>query len=162
MIEIHTTDQQIALARQKSTDMGTLNNSIMNGRGNIIGFLGEIVVYDFMKKINANTHLTNTYDYDILYDNKIKLDVKSKRCTTTPKDYYECSVANYNTTQECDAYVFTRILENLSTVWILGYINTTEYYNKAKFLKQGEIDPDNNYRVRSDCYNLAIRDLNQF
>jgi hypothetical protein len=34
-----------------------------------------------------------------------------------------------------------------------------EYFEKAKFMKKGQYDPDNNYEVRADCYNLYIEDL---
>ena len=37
--------------------------------------------------------ITNTYDYDIVDDCDIRYDVKTKRCTSEPKDKYECSVA---------------------------------------------------------------------
>lgn len=160
MIEIHTTSQQVDLAKQKADDMGLVNNSILKSKGNITGFLGEVVVHDFLSKRKSNVHLTNTYDYDIVYDNKIRIDVKSKYCTSPPQDYYECTV--YNPNQECDTYVFTRVLKDLSTVWILGYINKEEYYNKATPLKEGDIDPSNNYRVIADCYNLSIKDLHKF
>ena len=72
--------------------------------------------------------ITNTYDYDIIKDD-ITYDVKTKRCTSKPKDYYECSVAALNTKQECDIYVFTRILpkkwsdNNYSEGWLLGYMD---------------------------------------
>jgi hypothetical protein len=37
---------------------------------------------------------------------------------------------------------------------------TTEYYEKARYLEKGQIDPSNNFTVKADCYNVAIADLN--
>ena len=34
-----------------------------------------------------------------------------------------------------------------------------EYFNKATFLKKGDIDPSNNYTVKADCYNVPISEL---
>jgi hypothetical protein len=35
-----------------------------------------------------------------------------------------------------------------------------EYFEKAVFVKKGDVDPSNNYTARSDCYNIKIEDLN--
>ena len=91
MRHIKITNKHIKLAEKMSKSMGTLNNSITKGQGNIVGFLGEIIVAEYLDII-----LDNTYDYDLIYKNK-KIDVKSKRVTTPPKDYYECSIAALNT-----------------------------------------------------------------
>ena len=97
--------------------------------------------------------VSNTYDYDLIYHGA-KIDVKTKECTSPPKDFYECSVAAYNTKQKCNAYVFTRICQD--TCWILGWMPKQSYFEKATFLKKGQIDPSNNFVVRADCYNLPI------
>ena len=98
------------------------------------------------------------YDYDLVFNNK-KIDVKSKRVTSAPREYYECSVADLNTKQKCDFYVFTRIKNDLSEGWILGYLEKEKYLADSKFLKKGSIDPDNNWKVSTDCHNLPISKL---
>lgn len=133
--------------------MGELNNSITKGKGNIHGFLGEIITANFL-----NTNTSNTYDYDIIFNN-LKIDVKTKRVNTAPKEYYECSIADLNTKQKCDVYVFTRILKDMTKGWLLGYINKKDFFEKAKFLKKGTVDPSNNWKVSTDCYNLSISKL---
>ena len=146
-------ETHIEQAEKMSKQMGQLNNSITKGKGNIIGFLGEIIVANYL-----NIILKNTYDYDLVYKNK-KIDVKSKRVTTPPKAYYECSIAALNTKQKCDLYVFTRIKNDLSEGWILGYLEKEKYLTDSKFLKKGEIDSDNGWKVLTDCYNLPINKL---
>jgi len=153
MRHVKINKKHIQQARKMSDAMGQLNNSITKGQGNIIGFLGEIIVAEYL-----NIILNNTYDYDLVYKNK-KIDVKSKRVTTPPKSYYECSIAALNTKQKCDLYVFTRIKNDLSTGWILGYLEKNKYLNDSKFLKKDEIDLDNNWKVITDCYNLPINKL---
>lgn len=154
MKRIDITDNDIKEAKRLSHNMGTLQNSITQGQGNIHGFLGEIITSKFLK-----SKLNNTYDYDIIHNN-LKIDVKTKRVTTPPKDYYECSVASLNTKQQCDIYIFTRVLKDMTKGWVLGYINKKEYFDKAIFLKKGNIDPSNNWKVSTDCYNLPIKELN--
>jgi hypothetical protein len=36
-----------------------------------------------------------------------------------------------------------------------------EYFQQAKYLKKGEVDPSNNYTVRATCYNLTIDKLKE-
>ena len=153
MRHIKITNKHIELAEKMSKSMGTLNNSITKGQGNIVGFLGEIIVAEYLDII-----LDNTYDYDLIYKNK-KIDVKSKKVTTPPKSYYECSIAALNTKQKCDLYIFTRITKDLSRGWILGYLDKEKYLNDSKLLKKDEIDSDNGWKVLTDCYNLPINKL---
>ena len=154
MKHISITNEDIQEATLLANNMGTLQNSITKGQGNVHGFLGEIITSKFLK-----SKLSNTYDYDIIYNN-LKIDVKTKRVTTPPKDYYECSVASLNTKQLCDIYVFTRILKDMTKGWLLGYINKKDYFDKAILLKKGDIDPSNNWKLLTDCYNLPINKLN--
>ena len=151
-IESYHVDQ----ATEMANEMGLLRNSIMKGDGSIAGFIGEIIVAD-----QIGGRVCNTYDYDVIADG-LKYDVKTKRCTSPPKDHYEVSVANYNTKQRCDRYIFTRVgyvAPNWGHCFILGWMTPADYYEKAKFLRKGKVDPSNNYIVRSDCWNMKISDL---
>ena len=155
MFKLDINQNQITEAQKMSAGMGALNNSITSGEGNVVGFLGEIVVRDYYGGISANT-----YDYDLIIKDVVKVDVKTKKCTSPPRDYYECSVAGFNTSQKCDAYIFVRILKDLSAAWVLGYKGKTEYYAEAVFHKKGEYDPDNRFTFHCDSYNLRISQLN--
>ncbi|MFZ9646449.1 MAG: hypothetical protein ACO29M_07215 [Fluviibacter sp.] len=153
-MEITITDSFLNTAKEKAKELGKLNNSILYGDGNLTGFLGELVAHSIL-----GGHLKNTYDYDILLDNGCTVDVKSKKTKVKPKDYYECSVAAFNTKQKCDYYCFVRIKDDYSTAWYLGYYPKEKYYKDAVFLKKGDIDPSNMYTVKADCYNLKINEL---
>ena len=91
--------------------------------------------------------------------------IRDRRCTSPPKPYYECSVAAYNTKQGCDRYAFVRIewvKGKWGRAWVLGWLESKEYYSKAKKLCKGDVDPSNGYKVKADCYNVAISDLREF
>ena len=159
MLEVGITNDMIVRANRKSIEMGRIKNSITSGLGNMAGFIGEQAANEIIKGI-----IGNTYDYDIIQDNTL-WDVKTKRCTSRPKPHYECSVAAFNIHQKCTNYAFVR-LELRNDQWkkayILGWLEKEDYFKKAKFLKQGDFDPDNNFIVKSDCYNVKISDLNPF
>ena len=160
MIEVEITEDMKKRAWRKARTMGELNNSITEGDGNIAGFLGEEVA-----NIVIDGTINNTYDYDVVSKSGIKYDVKTKRCTSPPKPYYDCSVANFNTEQKCDRYVFVRI-ENKNkkwgNAWVLGWLEHDEYFKKARKLTKGQIDPSNKFVVRADCHNVAISELKEF
>jgi len=153
MKNVKITDEVIKKAKQKASSMGTLKNSITKGEGNLAGFVGEAIVAEALC-IAEN----NTFDYDMKYKN-FKIDVKTKRVNTPPRPFYECSIAALNTKQECDFYVFTRVLNTLKEGWILGYLPKQDYFNLATFYKKGDIDPSNGWEVRTDCYNVPISKL---
>ena len=92
MIQVEITEDMKKRAWAKSREMGVIKNSIMKGDGNIAGFIGEEVA-----NVVIEGSISNTYDYDIVDNDGIKYDVKTKRCTSKPKPYYDCSVANFNT-----------------------------------------------------------------
>ena len=160
MIEVKITEDMKKRAWAKSREMGVIKNSIMKGDGNIAGFLGEEVANVVIGGI-----INNTYDYDLVSEDGIKYDVKTKRCTSPPKPYYDCSVANFNTKQKCDRYVFVRI-ENKNKrwgrAWVLGWLTHDNCFKKARKLTKGQKDPSNGFIVRADCHNVAISELNKF
>lgn len=156
IVPVSVTPDMIALAKELSNDMGRLKNSIMSGEGNFVGFIGELALSRF-----SEYELANTYDYDLVIQS-IPIDVKTKKCSHEPLPSYECSVASYNTSQQCLAYFFARYSEEYNVVWLLGWLGKDEFYEKSKFLKRGQLDRSNNYRVRSDCYNIRISELRSF
>ena len=160
MIEVKITEDMKKRAWAKSREMGVIKNSIMKGDGNIAGFLGEEVA-----NVVIGGTINNTYDYDLVAQDGTKYDVKTKRCTSPPKPYYDCSVANFNTKQKCDRYVFVRI-ENKNRrwgrAWVLGWLTHDDYFKKARKLTKGQKDPSNGFIVRADCHNVAISELNKF
>lgn len=155
MKEVIPTKRQIASAKRKAKAMGELNNSITRGNGNVYGFLGEILVAEYI-----DGKLKNTYDYDIVKEN-FTIDVKTKTCTSPPQPHYYCSVAAYNIRQKCDFYFFVRIMEDFSKAWILGGCSKGYFYKKAQFNKKGTIDKSSSFkwRFKADCYNLPINKL---
>jgi hypothetical protein len=156
MVELEIKKEWLEDARKKANEMGRLKHSILKGNGNITGFVGEFMVSNYLK-----ARIENTYDYDIVkYD--IKIDVKSKKCTSIPKPEYDCSVPAYNTRQNCDYYVFTRIMDNFETGWICGIISKEKFFKNARLYKKGEIDKSNWMEFKEDSYNMKIKDLLNF
>ena len=154
MKEIKVSLDMIENARIKSTEMGKLHNSILKGGGNLAGFIGEQIA---LECLGGEWH--NTYSYDIILPDGKKVDVKTKQTSVKPLPEYDCSIAKFNTKQECDMYAFVRVKNDLTIGWYLGSIDKKEYFKKAIFMKKGYVDPSNNFTVRADCYNMKIKEL---
>jgi len=153
MIEISINKDYMRRAREKASTVGILQGSITGGTSNVVGAIGEIIVAD-----SIEAKQINTYDYDLVKDG-VRIDVKTKRCNTKPLPNYDCSVALHGTKQDCDAYVFVRILTDLSKAWILGGISKQSFYKEATLYRKGDVDSDNGFMFKADCYNLKIDKL---
>jgi len=153
MIQVKITPSIISRAKKKAATVGNLQGSITGSLSHVVGAIGEIIVAD---AIGANE--SNTYDYDLVRDGE-RIDVKTKRCNTRPFPHYDCSVAAHGTNQNCDSYVFVRILTDTSRAWILGSIPKQDFYTKATKYKRGDVDPANGFTFKADCYNLPISEL---
>ncbi|MAF42968.1 MAG: hypothetical protein CMI54_02190 [Parcubacteria group bacterium] len=146
-------------AKVRAEELPLLNNSIREGRGAVVAYIGEAVV----KRVLSGK-VKDTYDYDIVYGDNIKVDVKTKERTVPPRENYNCTVADFNTKQKCDEYAFVSVLDDHSTAWYLGKISKEDFYKEAKFYKEGELDPDSppstDFYFKADCYNIPISKLN--
>jgi len=149
-----TTDDIISAAFQ-AKKLGILNNSIMSGKGNLVGCIGEIIVAKYL-----GVPLQHSYDYDLIW-NGLKIDVKTKLTSVFPKPSYECSIASANPNQKCDWYIFTRVHSDLDTAYILGYLPKEEYFKTAECLHQGQVSGSNGFTVKHNCYNVSISELKQ-
>ena len=134
--------------------IGKLKNSITKGEGNLSGVLGEYLTHKQLTK----SIWKNTFNYDLI-EYGVRIDVKTKRCTSAPQDFYDCSIAETSLHQHCDEYVFVRILNDMSKAWLLGRMDHKEYFKKARFMAKGEVDLNNNFTVKANCYNLQIKEL---
>ena len=153
MVEVETTYEMLQNADVAARNLGELRNSITNGDGNLAGFVGKYMVASYLGR-----PLTKTPDFDILYDGQ-RIEVKTKRCSSKPRSYYECSIAEYNPHQRCDYYVFVRVLNDMSRGWILGAMRPDEYFQRCKVKEAGQRDYDNDFRFHCKSYNLPIESL---
>lgn len=158
-LEIGITPEMRARASAKSKEMGTLRNSITEGEGNIAGFLGE----EMFLAAFPDAESLNTYQFDIRMKGAT-FEIKTVRTSVTPRDYYYAHVANYNTSQRANYYVFARVLYSGTKGWLLGYVPKAEFKEKAIFKQEGELDDTYEFEFRfpATCYNMAYKDLRHF
>jgi len=66
-----------------------------------VGYIGEALVLHL-----EGGEIKDTYDYDLIDRNGVKIDVKTKERKVVPRSNYNCTVADFNTKQKCDRYAF--------------------------------------------------------
>lgn len=156
LIEVNIEPEDYAEAKQWAKDLGKLRNSITGGRHSMYGRLGEIIVARYV-----SGKITDNFDYDVRHPDGRRLEVKTKVTTVRPKGYYECSVCGHNPTQTCDAFVFVRISSKEPTAWICGQKERDAFFREAEHFSEGDVDPRNNFKFHTSCFNIEIRKLDE-
>lgn len=152
MLKIQISSENLEMARKRAAKLGQNSKKIQTG-SELHGMVGEQLFLD-----NYGGKLVDSFYYDIDHERIGKIDVKTKKCHSPPKDYYYCTVAAYQIDKdECEFYAFYRVGANLNHGWFLGIISKEEFKKKAVFLKKG--DKDGNFVVKADCYNMKVSDL---
>lgn len=134
-------------------EFNVLKGSVTEGRGNEVGALGEILVWDAYK---SKTEYVGDYNYDMIIKKK-KVDVKTKLQNMAPEPYHRANIFAFNTRQKCDYYCFVAILTDLSKGWIIGWKRKEDFFSEAEFHKKGEVDmkgSDPTWTFKGDCYCL--------
>lgn len=137
MIEIEITQSQI-LRADILYKFKELNNSIRKGEGNLIGALGEIVVFDYYQNKGREVEHCQHHDFDLMIEG-FKVEIKTQETKFKPLHWFTCHVSDYNATQDCDYYCFPFVNESMSTAWLTGMIKKNDFRERAVFKKEGEI-----------------------
>ena len=174
MIKLDFNQSMIDEAVKKAEELGSINNSITSGRGNLAGYLAEIALTKYLgcKNISCDKG-RDKYDYDLIKDGR-KIDVKTKRRTVDPKPFFEVSIAGTSKHQKTDTYAFISITfkekrgmgskaqyYGVESIWLCGFMSKEDYFDKAIFWKKGAVDPSNGFKVHADMYNMAISSLGE-
>jgi hypothetical protein len=158
--EFKVSDQTFKEAKKRFDNFPLINNSIRNREGGLVGYIGEALVLHL-----EGGAIKDTYDYDVVSSKGVKIDVKTKERKVAPRANYNCTVANFNTKQKCDRYSFVSVLDDYKTAWYLGSISKEDFYKKAIFYKQGDLDPDSSprypFKFTADCYNIKVNQLDR-
>ena len=174
MITLYPTEEEILEAQSEASrtngNKGHLNGSVMKGGGTVHGLLAEIVICNNSEKFFRTEKFFReskgdifSYDFDIVdMQSGLLYDAKTKLADRPPSQHYNCTIYNFNTQQDCDKYIFTRVKKDFSEVWVIGDIDKDSFFEKATFGKKGDTDPTYpRYTYPDDCYNITISSLDR-
>ena len=158
MIAIDITPSMIEQAQLNADGVGVLNNSILQGKGNLAGKIGEeIAVRSF------GAEIVDSYSYDVMMNGQ-RVEIKTKRRKAAPHPDYEVSIARTSVHQalDADAYLFISLTMDGDIPvkgWICGEMPVSEYFDRARLIRKGEKDYRNNFICQTDMYNMPISQL---
>jgi hypothetical protein len=176
LVSLPFNQSMIEKARELSTNLGSINNSILKGGGNEAGYLGELALQEYLGADHVSCeHGRAKYNRDLVFKAK-NFEVKTKRRTKDPIDTnyikYEASINESSMHQTPDYYAFIsitygkmykengfRFYENPLKVWFCGYIDIKSFYSKSKFIAKGYIDPTNKNVCKANKRNIYYKDL---
>lgn len=157
-------------AYQRAKTMGSLNNSIRSGGGNLVGFIGEIMLRNTLREHCSKVSIVDQYDFDILVNNCFKIEVKTKEIKIPVfKPNFDNTVCAFNCRQK-GTYVFLRVLLNpkqmdnqTATVWFCGAWPCDTFKDRktgAVYRKKGTVV--DRWTVRASCFNREVRTCHSF
>ena len=140
------------------------------------GFLAEEAV---AAHLNADLTSTSTsidkYHYDLILENGVNTEIKTKRRTVAPRPDYEVSIYDISTFQRPDLYMFVSLefekstkkgktlqYDNLKNIWLLGQKTPDEFFKQAALWKAGAFDTRNSLLLKSTTYNMLIKDFTYY
>jgi len=173
IISIPWDGNMVDRARAKAKKLGEIRNSILKGGGNTAGYLGEEAVASYIEaKITSCNKGSDKYNYDITAKDSRKIEIKTKRRTVYPKDYFDVSVAKTSVHQRPDLYIFVsiefedmkmangrRCYYGIKSICILGQAKPEDFFSRASLWEQGDIDKRNGFKTHVDMYNLPISEI---
>ena len=142
---------------QELYEFNKLRNSISEGRSQIYGAIGEIVVWDWLCSSGVATEYHGSLDYD-LFAEDVTIDVKSIRVNVPPTNEHNANISAHNTKQKTFLYFWVYVLEDMSTAWLVGWLDKESFFEEATFNKIGEKDGPK-FVFKSDTYSLKIKHL---
>ena len=157
MISLEIPKDIVEDIKSKPDPIGELPNSILEGEGNIYNAVA-VQVFERCLGLTAITSKPNRYHYNLEHDGR-KIELKVKVVNSEPRSYYETSIADSNTNQKCDDYLFGRVKTDFSKIWILGSLPRDEYFKRARFRKVGDVDPSNGQIAKQSCHQVRIDEL---
>ena len=157
MVIIHPTKEQVKEAKAAAKKMGVIWGSVTRGAGNVTGMLGEIVCRDYLKAEHVGQKV---YSHDLELDG-YTIDVKSKRCSSAPLPDYAASVLakDGKLAVKADRLLFTRVLDDLSTVYITGWLTKLQFKRRSTLTLAGT--REGGFLHWADSFNVPISRLNK-
>ena len=139
------------------------------------GFLGKIAEILFLQWLRQNSFPVkvspldeiaysdprSNYDGDFVVvsaTGTYKIELKTKSCNCEPQNDYDVGTTRIS---KADIYVFSRINDNNGTLWIVGFLPTKYFADKARLRPKGELVDNNTnaFNCLANEYVCQIKDL---
>jgi len=130
-VRFDVTDEIWKLAENRCKNMPVLRGSRQNGKENVVGAVGTIIVERYYK----GSVWIDTSESDLLFMGKT-LEVKTRTLEVNPFPTIEFLLPKIRE-QDSMYYVFVGLSKKNNIAWILGYLPRYEVFKKAEFIPKG-------------------------
>lgn len=165
--EVEITLDMVSRANENTKLHGNNSHTIdKTVESRFAGYLGEEMLEEFMSGLTRE----NCKDYDFVRwkgtPMQYTIDVKTKRRKVTPADRWSVHINEYGNHQQCETYVFVSLLKADTKSgwrgWIIGWMDKKEYWDRARVVKEGDIEEKDGFREYADGRKLYFSELNHF
>lgn len=113
--------------------------TLVNTEGLLAGRAGEIVIQTYFPLLAHSSEAQDRSGFDFIAPSGVRIDVKAKgNVKSVPREDFDCTVPEYQTRLDCDAYIFVRIAHDFTCAYIMGYIRKAEFLKAARIVRDGE------------------------
>jgi len=159
-IEVNITNEMLEEAKSRNESFknkygsnGTHRTNKENQR--IVGYLAEVAINKCFKSVE---YVVGDDNIDFISKNKkVTLDSKAQGCNGMPKIDYVATLYEEQNKRPVDMYIFSRVKNDFTKVWICGFISKKDYIKYAKLMPKGT--KNNNFTYDNSRYELEYSKL---
>jgi hypothetical protein len=155
IVEFNIPDEVIKEAEERGKKLGVLRGSILKGKGNTTGYVGQIMFQKIFGGTDTDEESNvKKFRFDVSFNNE-GWEIKTKNTTM---DYvsldFDASISCNTKQQKFDKVVFFRVNLESRKGWYGGYATYDQWMENRFFAKKGQIDPTNGMEEWCDCHKM--------
>lgn len=122
------------------------------GRQRTTGYVAEMAVAHVFPKLKFSEDPTIDFTF-----NDITFDVKAQGCNGAPAPNFVGTLYEEQRDRNVDFYIFTRVKNDFTKVWIAGFISKDQFLSMAKLIPAGT--SNNNFTYDQSRYEIEYSRL---
>lgn len=134
---------------KKYGNIGT--HRINKSKQRMTGYLAEVAI-----KRLCGVEYSDEDSVDFKY-NGVTLDSKAQGCNSKPKEYYVATLYEEQKARDVDLYIFSRVKNDWSKVWVCGFLSKEEFFKKSKLIPAGT--ENNNFTYDQSRFEIEYSKL---
>lgn len=123
------------------------------------GYLAEAAIIHAYPEISY----AESHSVDFILKNSDTIDSKAQGCNGKPLPHYSATLYEEQKNRATDYYIFSRVKNDFSAVWICGIISKKKFFKIAQLKKAGT--QTNNFTYDQSRYEIQynqLADINTF
>lgn len=156
IIEFDIPQNVINEAEVRGKKLGAIKGSILKGKGNAAGYVGQIMFQKLFGGVDTDEESNaKKFRFDVSFEGK-GWEIKTKNTTINyPMSLdFDASISCNTKQQKFDKVAFFRVNLQSRKGWFGGYATYDQWMENRFFAKKGQIDTSNNMEEHCDCHKM--------